>query len=620
MSVIFGIFYRDGRTITDELETMYSGMHQFAHERYALCSKAKNCGFGHMLTYNTPEAVNECMPKWIEEAKLMFVAEGRIDNRDELFSLLKIPLSQQASMPDGDLILSAYLKWDNKCVDKLLGKFSFAAFHEKEQRLFLARDKMDVTSIDYYENSSIIAFSSSSKGILPLPSINTEIDEEVLAYVLADCQTDSTRSCYKNIKHLLPSHLINATREKSSLVRYWNYVDIPIHRGLQLEEYAEDLYENLNKAVKARLRSYKPVASQLSGGMDSTTISYIAAKLLKEKGQRLTTYTHIPQFEPPEKSNRIGNEKHLASLLVKSSGNINPKYLDSAHISPLTGVEKEADALGELFRGGGNAFWCMDILEQAHNDGFGVLLNGAQGNAVISRNGYKKTELELKDYLFSVHWNFLKQKIIKPVIRPDPNVCFISSDFSLKHNLNQKRKKSDKYISEQIKQILKEGKHVSRLGLDVNISTPSVLAKVAYNTGIEQYDPTTDVRVLQSSFSIPPEMFFGEMNKWVFRTMMKDKLPDKIRLNTKKGKQSSDLAQRLVHNQTEMDDLLSQLEKSSFAHILNTEKLLKVWNILKKDTNNNLNSSSLIPFMRTVTVYSTYKRLSEFTNKNISFN
>ncbi|MGD8781915.1 MAG: hypothetical protein PVH88_23500 [Ignavibacteria bacterium] len=74
MSIIFGIFYRDGKPVTNELEQMFSGMNDFPHEKHNYIKK-DNSGFGHLLTYNTPEAVNETMPKWVEDANLLFLLQ-----------------------------------------------------------------------------------------------------------------------------------------------------------------------------------------------------------------------------------------------------------------------------------------------------------------------------------------------------------------------------------------------------------------------------------------------------------------------------------------------------------------------------------------------------------------
>lgn len=153
---------------------MYSGMKHFPHEAHAFAVQGY-CGFGHMLTYNTPEALHESMPRWIESARLLLVAEGRIDNREELFDALAIRPAERAELPDGDLILQAYLQWGEACIHKLAGKWSFAAFHTDSQTLFLARDKLDYSDIQYYGDDSVFAFSTSEKGLFPLPFLKKRV-------------------------------------------------------------------------------------------------------------------------------------------------------------------------------------------------------------------------------------------------------------------------------------------------------------------------------------------------------------------------------------------------------------------------------------------------------------
>ena len=162
------------------------------------------------------------MPKWIEEAHVLFVAEGRIDNRDDLFQLLDIQNEKQAIIPDGDLIFKAYQKWGEKCVDRLLGKWSLAAFNTGTQKLFIACDKWDYTSIDYYVDDKVFAFSTSSKGLFPLPFITKEIDELKIARQLVVWQGDAERHILKASGVFFPRILYVLHRKN------WKYVVIGI--------------------------------------------------------------------------------------------------------------------------------------------------------------------------------------------------------------------------------------------------------------------------------------------------------------------------------------------------------------------------------------------------------
>jgi len=370
MSVIFGLFYRDGRLVSDELDVMFSGMKHFPHNKRDMIIH-DNCGFGNMLNYNTPEAVNESMPKWLPLAQLLFVAEGRIDNRDELFITLGIPAEKQKTMPDGDLMLEAYMKWGESSVDRLIGKWSFAAFHAENQKLFIARDKCDYTEICYYIDDKVIIFATSSKGILSLPFIKKEIDDLKIARFLIVWKGDYDRTFFRHIKRILPSHTLRITQDTIELHRYWNYTKIQLREGLSQQEYIDDLFDNLSKAVAARLRSYKPIAATLSGGLDSSTVCAIAAEQMNLKGKHLRTYSHIPEFTPSSTLSKFnfGNEKPYIETIVNKCKNIDPIFLDSSTISPLTGIEEAFRLNGEPFHAAGNAYWIVDYFHDCSQRG-----------------------------------------------------------------------------------------------------------------------------------------------------------------------------------------------------------------------------------------------------------
>ncbi len=577
-------------------------MKHFPHEKQAFTVQG-NCGFGHMLTYNTPEAVNESMPKWVEAAQLMFVAEGRLDNRDELFGALDVPAGERGVMPDGDLMFKAYLKWGENCVDRLMGKWSFAAFHTDEQRLFIARDKWDYSDIEYYADDNIFTFSTSEKGLLPLPFIKKEIDELMIARLLVVWSGDYDKSFIKGIKHLLPSHTLRVTREKAELHRYWNYADIRVHEGLKFEAYVENLLDSFNKAVACRLRSYKPVAATLSGGMDSSSVCVLAAEQLAKQGQRLRTYSHVPQFPSSNtlSEHQFGDEQPYIETVVEAAGNIDPTFLNSAGISPLEGINEAVRLYGVPFHGACNAYWIVDIFKTAAKENYGTMLMGEFGNSTISWNGIEDAlpagEI-LKRYGII---GLAKKKLLKPILfgntpfahiykrmtfgkQPWNNISYCTKAFEESLDLAKKIKASD--FDPTFRYHYSDPKKQAIRIFDVNVSRLLSGSAIGCETGLELRDPTGDTRVIESALAIPHELFFGEMNKWVLRTMMKDRLPDMVRLNTKKGKQSSDVPARLYTHRDEMDRIFADMKASGFGEIVDMERILTEWEKLKADCDN----------------------------------
>jgi asparagine synthase (glutamine-hydrolysing) len=593
VSVIFGIFYRDGRPVSDELEKMFSGMRHFPHERHALVTRG-NCAFGHMLTYNTPEAVGEAMPRWVDEAKLLFVSEGRLDNRDELFEGLGVPTDERAAMPDGDLMLRAYLKWGEKCVDHLMGKWSLAAFHTDDQRLFLARDKWDYTAVDYYVDDKVIAFGTSSKGLFPLPFIKKEIDEIMIARLLVIWPGDFDKTYFKGIKRLLPSHTLRVTRENTLLNRYWNYADIPVHYGLKLEDYCDDLFDKLNKAVAARLRSYKPIAGTLSGGLDSSTVCYLAAEQMAKQGKRLRTYTHVPLY-PVSKTlspNQFGDERPYVEEIVKASGNIDPEYLNSANISPLKGIEEAIRLCGEPFHGAGNAYWLVDIYTTAQREGYGTLLMGEFGNATTSWAGVEDALPAREIFRRYGIKGVVKKKMLKPLLYgknpvgnlykqyvfvkcPWEKYSLIDKEFAKVLGIAGKMKTSGNDII--FRRFSLNSKKTALLSLDFSTRRLTNQSHFGCETGIEVRDPTGDPSVIHAALSIPNEVYCGKMNKWVLRTMMSNKLPACVIFNRRIGLQSADIVGRLRKYSNVVDEMISGMRSANILHIVDIQRISNEW-------------------------------------------
>nr|WP_321356430.1 asparagine synthase-related protein [uncultured Draconibacterium sp.] len=622
MSTLFGIFHRDGKPVSNELELMYSGIQHFPHERYNFKIQ-ENCGFGHLLTYNTPEAIHENMPRYLEAAHLLFMAEGRIDNRDELFKLLAIPANEQNMIPDGDLILQTYLKYGEQCIDRLLGKWSLAAFHTDSQKLFIARDQWDYTAIDYYIDDKVIAFSSSSKGIFPLPFISPEIDELVMARLLVVWPGDFDKTYYKGIKRVLPSHTLTITRENESSNRYWDYKDISEKPGLTLEAYCEALLDSMNKAVSARLRSYKPVAATLSGGMDSSTVCALAARQLAGQNKQLRTYSHVPRFQPSATltEHNFGNERPFIEFIAQMYPNIDAVYTQSETISPIEGIKEAIRMFGEPFHGAGNAYWMVDIYKKAVCDGYGTVLMGEFGNSTISWTGMEDAipvQEVLKRYGLL---RTVKKKVLKPMLYGDTPVASIYkrvvcgcepwrkiaySTPAFEQSLHLARQIKESGFDTSFMRYFKEAKQNAFLIFDVNVMRLPFGAYAGYSTGLELRDPTNDIRVIKSAMEIPNEVFLGKMNKQVLRTMTKGILPDEVRLNLRKGKQSSDITGRLAAYPEEMEAMLKEMQNAGFGKIADLKRIEKEWTKLKADSTN-YPLDDVFHFLRPVAAYWMWK-------------
>jgi len=594
MSVIFGIFNRKGNPLGDEIDTMYGAMKRFPHESHTIIRKG-NCAFGHMLTYNTPEARYESLPVWLEQEQLLFVCEGRIDNRQELFEALKIPLSEQPVMADGTLMLKAYLKWGEKCIHKFLGKWSLSVFNARTQELFLARDKFDYTCLHYFVNEEYVVFASSPYGLTALPFIGKEINLEAFAGLMVVIPYLAEEHIFKHVRTLKPSHFAQYTRKKHTIERYWSFYDWQPERNRKWEDHVEEMFYVFNLAVKDRLRSEKPIAGTLSGGLDSSSVCYLVAEHLAKEGKRLTTYTHVPLYEPSSSlsPHQFGDERPYVEDIVKSSGNIDPIFLNSSNISVLEGIEKSFDMMASPFHASVNAYWILDIYSSSKEAGYGTLFQGDFGNSNIS--------WFVPDYMLPMSIlvgrvgviNALKKKYARGILYGNnlfgrcyknlfcrsqrwQNRSYLTDQFCRELELEKKIRSS--YIPSDFIYHFTDPVACRNIVYKINLQRLQFGGHVGVFCGMEVRDPCVDTRVIEAFTKIPHELFLQDENRWLVRCMMKDRLPDSVRMNTKKGKQSASIGKLLYNQINDIQSLINQMKSEKISEYINIDALDCSWN------------------------------------------
>jgi asparagine synthase (glutamine-hydrolysing) len=177
---------------------------------------------------------------------------------------------------DTEVILRAHRKWGASCVDKLRGMFAFALWDEANQTLFCARDRFGVKPFYYTRVGSVLYFASEAKALLPfLREIDTDLDafKDYLTFQL--CLDGKTM--FKNVKELLPAHVLIAAGGQVDVRRYWQvyyHVDFD-----HTEKYfQEELVRRLLDSVDIHKRSDVPIGGYISGGLDSSIVACLATR------------------------------------------------------------------------------------------------------------------------------------------------------------------------------------------------------------------------------------------------------------------------------------------------------------------------------------------------------
>jgi asparagine synthase (glutamine-hydrolysing) len=404
MSTIFGkVNFSDQPINADELSAMQTKLNHWNADDAGIYN-TKSAGFGHLMLYNTPESLNEKLPYHKAGTGLTITADARIDNRDELYTILDRPNGYE-QLPDSTLILMAYEKYGESCVDHLIGDFAFAIWNESKQQLFCARDHMGVKPFFYFHTPAYFAFATEVKGLLIFPEAGKEIDREFLYNdILAEMgsmQEDDT-TIYKNIRRLKPAHtlVINVANPALQFKMYWEPDAFKENVLATEQDYYDGLRFHLEQAVKCRLRTHHKVAVELSGGMDSTVITGMANRFLKERNQKLITISNvIPDGVTDEKTLKHGENQYIEAA-VAFNGITENVYLSQPvfksrvdEIQFCLDVNDGPQMISQL--------WQTPMKKAAQQKEARVLLSGFPGDEMVTYRGkFKMLEhLDHKRYL-----------------------------------------------------------------------------------------------------------------------------------------------------------------------------------------------------------------------------
>ncbi len=380
MSGIAGVFRRDGRTLDRAaLDGMVESIAHRGPDGRGVWA-VQSIGLGHAMLWTTPESLGERLP--YASDGLVITADARIDNRAELRSALALSGIPNEEVPDSRLILLAYRKWGEACVERLVGDFAFAIWDERKQALFCARDHFGVKALYYHCSESVFVLGSEIKAVLSLPEVPRDLDDTKIFDFLTSRFDDTSNTFYKSVRRLPPAHCLTVGRDSVNLRRYWS---LDPERELKLGsdgEYAERFRELFSQAVSRRLRSAYPVGSLLSGGLDSSAIACVAHRTLSQQcGAKLKTFSAVFD-DVPESDER----PYIEAVL--SEYDMEPHFVRGDRLSPMGDLERvlwhQDEALYAF-----NHFLNWNLYSEAHDSGVRVLLDGFDGDTTVSHGeGY----------------------------------------------------------------------------------------------------------------------------------------------------------------------------------------------------------------------------------------
>ena len=569
MSGIVGIYYTDKKTIVPEKLTKMVDILAHRGPDGAKIWCHENVGLGHRMLHTTPESLLERQPLVNHFGNLVLTADARIDNRNELISSLQLQDIPAEKITDSQLILHAYKKWEETSPEKLLGDFAFAIWDSQKQQIFAARDHFGVKPFYYYFDSSdaIFAFASEIKAIFCLPEIPRVVNEERIGDYLIGNFDDLTMTSYQNILRLPPASRMTVSHKSIEVEKYWSLdISKETHLGSD-EEYAARFLAIFTEAVRCRTRSCSNIGSMLSGGLDSSSITCLARKLLPKKQQ-------LPTFSAIFKQVSECDERQFIDKVLERDG-YQPHFLYGDLRTPLTDINEIFWHEDEAFYAPGLAVMTWGICELARDRGVSVLLGGYDGDSTVSYGlGY------FHELAQAGHWLKLFQEIqglakihqesawlgfvgfgsyfygyvlrrtklfkffrkihskLRKVVKGQGNAQSwlkrnLNPDFVQRIDLEQRKLQLEK--AGNIAKYSSKARHYRGLTHGLHPFALEVFDKAAAAFSLELRYPFWDKRLVEFCLSLPPEQKLSQgWSRLVMRRAMQDILPSEIQWRTDK--------------------------------------------------------------------------------------
>ena len=478
---------------------------------------------GHRrLVVVDPAGGAQPMQKVVDGATYTIVYNGELYNTEELRAELIARGFEFDSYSDTEVLLCAYIAWGTDCARRLNGIFSFGVWDSLRESLFLCRDPLGVKPLYYTNQNGVMIFASELKAILAHPDVQPVIDEIGIYEIMGLGPAHSESSgVFKGIYQLPAAHFLLHTRNKTATYEYWALA-CDAHTQSE-DETAESIRFLLLDAVKRQMFADVPVCTFLSGGLDSSIISAIAAEELKKQGRILDTFSveyennggfyQASDFTPaPDDAWVDIMSAHIGSThrrVILDNGELASALLDAARASDMPGM---ADINSSLL------LFCKEVRKHAT-----VALSGECADEIFG--GYPWYVRKDLAHAGTFPWSgAIKERcaLLSPELSQARLAEYVQAQYA---GAIEKAPVAADMTQE-------EAEFRKLFYLNVKWFMNTLLTRkdrMSMATSLEVRVPFADHRLVQYAFNIPRDMlFYGGREKGLLRKALSGILPDAV--------------------------------------------------------------------------------------------
>ena len=212
-----------------------------------------------------------------EDDTIWIVFNGEIYNHAEIRHDLEARGHRYKTRSDTETIVHAYEEWGDECVHRFRGMFAFALWDAPKRRLLLVRDRLGIKPLYWSRAGDLLLFGSEIKALLASGRVEPEPNAAVIPELLSTRYVSGSETMFRGVHKLLPGHLLVFERGETRIRQYW---DVPVGRRGNGHDVVSDFRSLLEESVRLRLMSDVPLGMFLSGGIDSSAIAALMARMI----------------------------------------------------------------------------------------------------------------------------------------------------------------------------------------------------------------------------------------------------------------------------------------------------------------------------------------------------
>jgi asparagine synthase (glutamine-hydrolysing) len=526
--------------MTAVVDRMLDRMAARGGDQRAVRTTGEGLCIGADVRWTTPEASSDVQPLVLPESRAWLALDGRLDNRDDVIARLG------ATAGDSDAaLIGQWLVRSSADPAALIGDFALALWRPHDQRLVLMRDGVGVRPLYFAETPDVIWFASSLAAMIVPEWYRPTPNEGFLAEYLASAPANLDETAWTGIRRLPQGHALEITPTSVTRRAYWA-LEAQGEREISEQAAVEEFRALFDTAVHARLRSRMPVAFQLSGGLDSSTVVGVAHALGVESPSTYSlVYPDVPSAD----------ESRFIDAVVSRCGARSVRH--PIRTWPAVGfhVFDAATQAADLADGPTGEWSLAPLLRRTREDGHGVMLTGCGGDEWLTGSLYRIPALIREGRLGdawryaaeyrSIDWldpgaksalrttvvafmpegvkNLFRTMRAGPVTPP-----WITSSLAQRVNLDERMRAAFRRVPGVAHPVVRES--LARLTSGDAAFVRDALDRMAVPAGLELRHPFFDRRVVEFLVSLPDHFRLRHgTHRYLTRRTYADVLPDIVR-------------------------------------------------------------------------------------------